>query len=99
MSQNGGQSSGNHNNFQKYASNGAYCTHYRLPGRIKGNCYKLKNKSSRNSGISNNDVQGERIFDSNDVAFKTNAMKNNISSDLWILDSGARCYYCQSEEG
>jgi hypothetical protein len=26
ISQNGGQSSGNHNNFQKYSNNGAYCT-------------------------------------------------------------------------
>jgi hypothetical protein len=26
-------------------------------------------------------------------------MKNNFSSDLWILDSGASCHYCQSVEG
>jgi hypothetical protein len=26
-------------------------------------------------------------------------MKNNFSSDMWILDSGAGCHYCQSAEG
>jgi hypothetical protein len=26
-------------------------------------------------------------------------MKNNFSSDMWILDSGASCLYCQSAEG
>jgi hypothetical protein len=71
-------------------SNGADCT--------KSNCFKLKNKSNRNSGTSNNDGQGHRIFDSNDVVFTTIAMKNNFSSDMWILDSGASCHYCQSAE-
>jgi hypothetical protein len=99
MSQNGGQSSGNHNNFQKYASNGAYCTYCRHPGHIKGNCYKLKNKLNRNNSTSNNSGQGERIFNSNDVAFTTITMKNNFADDLWILDSGASCHYCQSVEG
>jgi hypothetical protein len=56
-SQNGGQSSGNHNSFQKYANNGAYCTYCCRPGQ--GNRYKLKNKSNRNSGKSNNGGQGE----------------------------------------
>jgi hypothetical protein len=59
----------------------------------------LKNKSNRDSGISNNDGQGHRISNSNDVAFTTITMKNNFSSDLWILDSGASCHYCQSAEG
>jgi hypothetical protein len=89
MSQNGGQSSGNHNNFQKYSNNGAYCTYCHRPGHIKGNCYRLKNKSNRNSGTSNNGGQGEIIFNSNDVAFTTITMKNNFANDLWILDSGA----------
>jgi hypothetical protein len=59
----------------------------------------LKNKSNRNSGTSNNGGQGERIFDSNDVAFTTFAMKNNFANDLWILDRGASCHYCRSVEG
>jgi hypothetical protein len=59
----------------------------------------LKNKSNRDSGASNNDGQGHRIFNSNDVAFITTAMKNNFSSDMWILDSGASYHYCQSVEG
>jgi hypothetical protein len=59
----------------------------------------LKNKSNRNSGTSNNDSQGERIFYSNDVAFTTITMKNNFANDLWILDSGASCHYCPSVEG
>jgi hypothetical protein len=59
---NGGQNSGNHNNFQKYESNGAYCTYCHLPGHIKSHYYKLKNKSNRNSGTSNNDSQGQRNF-------------------------------------
>jgi hypothetical protein len=54
----------------------------------------LKNKSNRNSGTSNNDGQGHRIFTSNDVAFK-----NNFANDLWILDSGASCHDCRSVEG
>jgi hypothetical protein len=93
MSQNGGHSSGNHNNFQKYSNNGAYCIYCHCPGHIKGNCYKLKNKSNRNSGTSNDGGQGERIFNSNDVAFITITMKNNFANDLWILDSGASCHY------
>jgi hypothetical protein len=59
----------------------------------------LKNKSNRNCGTSNNDSQGYRIFDSNDDAFTTIAMKNNFANDLWILDSGASCHYCRSVEG
>jgi hypothetical protein len=94
MGQNGGQSSGNHNSFQKYSNNGAYCTYCRLPGHIKSNCYKLKNKLNRITGTSNNGGQGERIFNSNDVAFPTISMKNNFANDLWILDSGASCHYC-----
>jgi hypothetical protein len=99
MSQYGGQNSGNHNKFQNYSNNGAYCTYCCCPGHIKGNCYKLKNKSNRNSGTSNNSGQGESIFNSNDVAFTTISMKNNFANDLWILDSGASCHYCQSVEG
>jgi hypothetical protein len=97
--QNGGQNRGNHNNFQKYTSNGAYCTYCRCPGHIKSNCFKLKNKSNRDSGTSKNDGQGHRIINSNDVAFKTIGMKNNFSSDMWILDCGASCHSCQSTEG
>jgi hypothetical protein len=59
----------------------------------------LKNKSNHNRGTSNNDGQGHRIFDSNDVEFTTIAMKNNFSCDKWIIDSGARCHYCRSVEG
>jgi hypothetical protein len=36
----------------------------------------------------------DRIFNSNDVVLTTIAMKNNSSSDMWILDSGASCHYC-----
>jgi hypothetical protein len=35
----------------------------------------MKNKSNRNSGTSNNDGQGNRIFNSNNVVFTTIAMK------------------------
>jgi hypothetical protein len=59
----------------------------------------LKNKSNLNSSISSIDGQGYRIFNSNNVAFTTIIMKNNFANDLWILDSGASCYYCQSVEG
>jgi hypothetical protein len=59
----------------------------------------LKNKSNRNSGTINNDGQGHRIFNSNDVAFTTIVMKNNFANDLCILDNGASCHYCQSVEG
>jgi hypothetical protein len=45
------------------------------------------NKSNRNSGTSNNDGKGHRIFNSNDVAFTEIAMKNNFSSGIWILVS------------
>jgi hypothetical protein len=46
-----------------------------------------------------NDGRGHRIFDPNDVAFTTIAMKNNFANDLWILDSGASCHDCRSVEG
>jgi hypothetical protein len=59
----------------------------------------LNNKSNRDSGTNNNDGQGHRSFNSNDVAFTTIAMKNNFSSDMWILHSGASCHYCRSAEG
>jgi hypothetical protein len=59
----------------------------------------LKNKSNCNSATRNNGGQGERIFNPNDVAFTTIAMKHNFANDLWILDSGASCHYCQSVEG
>jgi hypothetical protein len=36
---------------------------------------------------------------SNDVAFTTITMKNNILTDMWILDSGASFHYCRSVEG
>jgi hypothetical protein len=65
---------------------------------MKSNCYKLKKKSNRNTGTSNNDGQEHRIFNSNNVAFTTIAMKNNFANDLWILDSGASCHYCRSVE-
>jgi hypothetical protein len=98
--QNGGQNCRNHNNFQKYASNGAYCTYCCRPSHIKSNCYKLKNKSNRDSGTSNNDGQWHRILNSNDVTFITTiAMKNSFANDLWILDSGASCHYCRSVKG
>jgi hypothetical protein len=92
--QNGNQNRGNHNNFQKNTSNGAYCTYCCQPGHVKSNCFKLKYKSNRNSGTSNNDGQGHRVFNSNDVVFTIIAMKNRFSSDMWILDSGASCHYC-----
>jgi hypothetical protein len=56
----------------------------------------LKNKSNHDSGTRNNDGQGHRILNSNDVAFTTIATKNNFSNDMWILDCGASCHYCQS---
>jgi hypothetical protein len=85
MSQNSGQSSGNHNNFQNYANNCAYCTYCRCPGHINSNCYKLKNKSNCIIGTSNNGGQGERIFNSNDVAFTTITMKNNLPMTCGFL--------------
>jgi hypothetical protein len=97
--QNDRQNRGIHINFQRKKSNVAYCTYCCQPSHIKSNCFKLKNKSNCDSGTSNNDGQGHRIFNSNDVAFTTIAMKNNFSSDMWILDSGASCHYCQSVEG
>jgi hypothetical protein len=59
----------------------------------------LKNKSNRNSGTSNNDGQGERFFNSNDVAFIIIAMKNDFANDLWILDSETSCHYCRTVVG
>jgi hypothetical protein len=99
FNQNGGQNGGNHSNFQKNMSNDAYCTYCSLPGHVKSNCSKLKNKFKRDSGTSNNDCLGHKDFHSNDVAFTTTAMKNIFSSDMWILDSGASCDYCGSVEG
>jgi hypothetical protein len=54
--QNGGKNGGNQNNIQGNSSNGAYCTYCRQPGHLKGNCFKLKDRSNHNSGtyIKNN---------------------------------------------
>jgi hypothetical protein len=73
-SQNGGQNGGNHDDFQKNTSNGAYCTNCCQPGHIKSNCFRLKNKFNSNSVTSNNDSQGHSIFHSNDVALTTIAI-------------------------
>jgi hypothetical protein len=89
--QNGGHNRGNHKNFQENTSVCACCTYCCQPGHIKSKCFNLKNKSNRDSGTSNNDGQGHRIFNSNDVAFTTTAMKNNflivelvvITADPW----------------
>jgi hypothetical protein len=35
----------------------AYCTYCHRPGHHKGNCFKLKNRSNRNSGTGNGDNQ------------------------------------------
>ncbi len=59
----------------------------------------MKNKTNRNGGTSNSDNQERRLFNSNDVAFTSIAAENNFSKDIWILDSGASCHYCQSLEG
>jgi hypothetical protein len=59
----------------------------------------LKNEFNSNSAISNNDGQEHKAFNSNDAAFTTIAIKNNFSSDMWILDSGASCHYFRSVEG
>jgi hypothetical protein len=60
---------------------------------------KLKKKYNRNSGTSTHDNQERQVVDSNDVAFTSFETKYNLSSDVWILDSGASCHYCQSIEG
>jgi hypothetical protein len=60
---------------------------------------KLKKKYNRNSGTSTHDNQERQVLNSNDVAFTSFETKNNLSSDVWILDSGASCHYCQSMEG
>jgi hypothetical protein len=80
--------------FRKIKTNGAYCTYCFQPGHIKSNCFKLKNKSSRDSGTNNNDGQGHRIINSNNDEFTSISMKSNYSSDMWIFDSGDSCDYC-----
>jgi hypothetical protein len=60
---------------------------------------KIMKKHNRNSGTSTHDNQERQVLNSNDVAFTSFETKNDISSDVWILDSGASCYYCQSMEG
>jgi hypothetical protein len=60
---------------------------------------KLKKKHNRNSGTSTHNNQERQVLNSNDVAFTSFETKNNLSSDVCILDSGASCHYCQSMEG
>jgi hypothetical protein len=60
---------------------------------------KLKKKYNRKSGTSTHDNQERQVLNSNDVAFTSFETKNNLSSDVWILDSGASCHYCHSMEG
>jgi hypothetical protein len=93
--QSGGQNHGNQVNLH----NGAYYTYCRRPGHYKSNCMKLKKKHNRNSGTSTHNNQERQVHNSNDVAFTSFETKNNLSSDVWILNSGASCHYSQSMEG
>jgi hypothetical protein len=52
---------------------------------------KLKKKYNRNSGTSTHNNQETQVLNSNDVTFTSFVTKNNLSSDVWILDSGASC--------
>jgi hypothetical protein len=61
--------------FSEKTSNGGYCIHCYQPGYTKRNRYKLRNKSSRNSGTNNNDGQSHEIFSSNDVMLTTITIK------------------------
>jgi hypothetical protein len=61
--------------------------------------FKIEEKSKCNSDTSNNDGHGHKVLNSNNVAFTTITMKNNFSSDVWILDIGASCHYRQSLKG
>jgi hypothetical protein len=60
---------------------------------------KLKKKYNRNSGTSTHDNQEKQVLNSNDVPFTSFVTNNNLSSYVWILDSGASCHYGQSMEG
>jgi hypothetical protein len=80
-------------------NNDAYCTYCCQSGHTKSICFKFRNTSNRNSGTSNNEGQEHTVFNSDHVSFTTITMKNNFSSDMWILDSGASYHYCQSVEG
>jgi hypothetical protein len=59
----------------------------------------IANISDRNSGTSNNDGQCNKVFNSNDVAFIQITMKNNFSTELWILDNGATFHHSLSVKG
>jgi hypothetical protein len=61
FSQNGGQNGGNHINFLKNTSNGAYCSYCCQTGDTKSNSFKSKNKLNCNSGTNNNDGQRYKI--------------------------------------
>jgi hypothetical protein len=80
-------------------SNGAYCTYCCQAGHTRSNCFKLRDKSNRNSGTSKNYGQVHIGFNINNVTFTTITMKNSFSSDMWILDSVTSCHYYRSVEG
>jgi hypothetical protein len=82
----GGQNRGNQVNLH----NGAYCTYCCRPGHYRSNYMKLKKKHNRNSGTSTHNNQEIQVLNYNDVAFKSFETKNNLSSDVWILDNAAR---------
>jgi hypothetical protein len=60
---------------------------------------KLKKKHNCNSGTSTHNNQERQVLNPNDVAFTSFETKYYLSSDVWILDSGASFHYCQSMEG
>jgi hypothetical protein len=99
VSQNNNQSGGQNRGNQVNLHNGAYCTYCRRPSHYRNNCMKVKKKFNCNSGTSTHDNQERQVLNSSDVAFTSFVTKNNLSSDVWILDSGASCHYCQSMEG
>jgi hypothetical protein len=96
--ENGRQNGGNQSNFQGNTNQGTYCTYCCWPGHHKGNCLKLRNKSNRNTGTTNNN-QERKNFNSSNVAFTSIVAENNFLNEILILDSGASSHYCQSLEG
>ena len=94
---------GNNNGGNNGNSNATiYCTYCRKTGHLKKNCFKLKKKENQNDNNHASKFTGNRDrqnFDSTDVAFMATSENEDLTSDIWICDSGACGHYCNFKEG
>jgi hypothetical protein len=69
-----------------------FCAYCKQTGHLKTNCSKLIRRAEGNNG-------GSVRTGVADVVFNSMSEGSEFTENIWIGDSGASCYYCNSEEG